>query len=356
MRKVKNVHDERNSGHWKGVGDVVDWTVSGSIMKCGSPSSYRVVSKPALYSDSPDSFARAREKIVSANRLMRVIAARLWPLGLLCLMSATGVLANIPSGGTGTGPAVTLVDNGGTVTIGNGIVSILCTKSGATIDQINYIYNNGSGTITNQLLSGGTYGGQLYWENNTNNGPPFTNYWVVANTANYAEIALYSSSTTVANDELEVHYSMLRGSPGFYVTGIYSHSNGDGALSMGECRDNIYAGSIFNWMSVDATRNRLMEVSGGLAIGVLGAPVEVSLWTNGIYQGQYEDKYKYSANFGAQRVWGWSSVSTNGANVGLWGCYSQRGVLQRRPDETRVDVPHRHYDSQHGQWQSLQYG
>ena len=105
---------------------------------------------------------------------------------------------------------------------------------------------------------------------------------------------------------------MLRGSPGFYVTAIWSHRSVDVAMSMGETRDNIYAGSIFNWMCVDAARNRLMEVSGGSAIGVLGAPVEVSLWTNGIYQGQYEDKYKYSADFGVQRVWGWGSVGTGG--------------------------------------------
>ena len=292
-------------------------------MKCKSPSSYRVVSKPTLYSDSLDSFARSHEKIVSANRLMRVTAVRWWSLGLLCLISATGVLAaNIPGGGTGTGPNVTLVDNGSTVTISNGIVSIVCTKSSAVIGQINYIYNNGSGTITNQLLANGHNGGELYWENNTNNGPAFTNYWVVANTANYVEIAMYSRTTSVANDELEVHYSMLRGSPGFYVTGIYSHSSSDGAIGMGENRDNIYAGSIFNWMSVDAARNRLMEVSAScLAIAVLGAPAEVTLWTNGVYQGQYEDKYKYSANFGAQRVWGWSSVGSNtvtAANVGLW--------------------------------------
>ena len=71
-------------------------------------------------------------------------------------------------------------------------------------------------------------------------------------------------------------------------------------------------------MSVDAQRNRLMEVSGGSAIGVQGAPVEVSLWTNGIYAGQYEDKYKYSADFGVNHVWGWSSVGTGGKNVGLW--------------------------------------
>src|SRR5262249_59113833 len=73
-------------------------------------------------------------------------------------------IVKIPGGGTGTGIDVTLVDNGSTVTIANGIVSILCTKAGATIDQINYTYNNGGGTQTINLLSGGNNGGQLYWE------------------------------------------------------------------------------------------------------------------------------------------------------------------------------------------------
>ncbi len=105
-------------------------------------------------------------------------------------------------------------------------------------------------------------------------------------------------------------------------------------MSMGETRDNIYAGSIFNWMSVDAARSRLMEVSGGSAIGVQGAPVEVSLWTNGIYAGQYEDKYKYSADFGNQHVYGWSSVGTGGKNVGIWNIqasmeYHQNGPMKR---------------------------
>ena len=115
---------------------------------------------------------------------------------------------------------------------------------------------------------------------------------------------------------------MLRGSPGFYVTAIWSHRGVDAAMSMGETRDNIYSGAIFNWMCVDAARNRLMEVTGGSSVGVYGAPKEVSLWTSGIYQGLYEDKYKYSADFGAQRVWGWASVNagtgSGGKNVGLW--------------------------------------
>src|SRR5215471_7663196 len=86
-------------------------------------------------------------------------------LMLLAVAAAgTRLLANIPGGGTGTGPNVTLVDNGSTVTIANGIVSILCTKAGATIDQINYTFNNGGGTQTLNLLAGGNNGGQLYWE------------------------------------------------------------------------------------------------------------------------------------------------------------------------------------------------
>jgi fibronectin type 3 domain-containing protein len=235
-----------------------------------------------------------------------------------CLFGLSA-FANVPGGGT-NGPNVTLTDNGSTVTLANGTVSIVVTKADASIHQIYYTYNNGAGAVTNQLLANGYSGGKFYWENSNNEGLTFTN-WTVADPANnggnYAEIAL--TSTTVSNDELEVHYSMLRGSTGFYVTPIWSHRSSDGTFSMGECRDNIYAGAQFNWMSVDATRNRLMEVQPGTsAIGVLGAPKEVSLWTNGIYAGRYEDKYKYSADLGAQRVWGWSSVGAGGSNVGLW--------------------------------------
>ena len=227
--------------------------------------------------------------------------------------------ANIPGGGTGTGPNVTLTDNGGSVTLANGIVSILCTKVGATIDQINYTYNNGSGTTTTQLLAGGNNGGQLYWELGGFGIGGFT-YSLIANPAgtggNYAEISLLCTSTN--NGEMEVHFSLLRGSTGFYVTAIWRHRGADAAMSMGETRDNIYSGSIFNWMSVDAARKRLMEVSGGSSIAVFNAPKEVTLWTSGLYQGRYEDKYSYSADLGVQRAWGWSSVGAGGKNVGLW--------------------------------------
>src|SRR5579862_9856574 len=161
------------------------------------------------------------------------------PIVFGCLLGLSA-FANLPGGGT-NGPNVTLTDNGSTVTLANGIVSILCTKSGATINQINYTYNNGGGTQTTQLLAGGHNGGQLYWETGGFGTGTFT-YSIVADPANnggdYAEISLLSTSTT--NGTMEIHFSMLRGSTGVYVTPIWSHRSTDVTMTMGETRDNIY--------------------------------------------------------------------------------------------------------------------
>ena len=242
-------------------------------------------------------------------------------LRLCVLLFAAGpVLGNNPGGTNGSSTPVTMTSSGGNVTMANGIVSIVCATSGAQINQINYTYKNStSGTTTTQLLSGGNDGGKLYWENGGFGSGTYA-YTPVAAGPNYAEMDLLSTSDS--NGTMAVIFSMLQGSPGFYVTAIWSHRTVDIAMATGETRDNIYAGSMFNWMCVDAMRNRLMEVSGGNSVGVYGAPQEVSLWTSGLYQGRYEDKYKYSADFGEQRVWGWASVNAStgsgGKNVGLW--------------------------------------
>ena len=240
-------------------------------------------------------------------------------LGLLslCLLTGNSGWANVPGGGT-NGAAVTIVDNGTTVTMSNGIVAIVITKTSAQINTINYTFNNTGSSRTLNLLSGGNggTGGYLYWFQNSGTfiAGPFAES-VVTNTGDYAEISLSYASPT--NGILDIHYSMQRGSPGFYTTAIVTHRSSDGIMHI-ELRPNIYAGSMFNWMSVDAARNRLMEVSGGSSLAVNGAPKECYLWTNGIYAGQYEDKYKYSADLDNLPAWGWSSVGTGGYNVGIW--------------------------------------
>ena len=261
------------------------------------------------------------------------------------LMFAVSAFANPPGGGT-NGANVTLTDNGTTVTLANGIISIVVIKASAEIHILNYTFNNNGSTQTINMLGGGYSGGKFYWETAGWGGNPLT-YSVVANTTNYAEVEFKSDSAS--NGVWDVHFSLLKGATGFYVAPIWIHRSQDTNLtSMGECRDNIYSGSIFNWLSVDATRNKLMPF-GASAMAVNSGPKEVSLWTNGIYAGLYEDKYKYTADYSTLRAWGWSSVGTGGKNVGLWDVagsseYMASGPMRRElvchDGTTILNTPH----------------
>jgi autotransporter-associated beta strand protein len=239
-----------------------------------------------------------------------------------CLFAAGPLLANNPGATNASSTPVTLTQSGGTATMANGIVTIVCNISSASLTQINFTYNNGSGSQTQQLLSGGKDGGEFYWETGGFGSGSFV-YSPVASGPDYGEMDLFLNSSS--NGAMDVHFSMLRGSSGFYVTGIWSHRVGDVAMGTGEERDNIYISPNFTWNSIDAARNFQYNV-GGSSVGVLGAPVECSLWTNGYRAGLYEDKYKYSAYFGTERAWGWSSLTNIAAgftgsgawNIGIW--------------------------------------
>jgi rhamnogalacturonan endolyase len=250
----------------------------------------------------------------------------------LCLLSPWA-RANVPGGGTGTGANVTLVDNGnGTWTMGNGIVSILINKTSANINAINYTYNNSGSNTTTQMLSGGYSGGQMYWSWTPaagQQGPDGTGTIVVnpsVNGGNYAEVSIYttwSGNSSTGWADVDVHYSMVRGSTGFYATGIHIRPNTYPASTMSEWRSVIYVGGTFDWFVVNPQKNLQIASPSSSSISVSGAPAEVTLWTGGIYKGRYEDKYMYSDDIGNLNTWGWTSVSnttagTTGLNVGLW--------------------------------------
>ena len=191
-------------------------------------------------------------------RGLRLTAGTLFWFGVIGLFLTGSARANVPAASTTSGSAVTITNSGSKVTVANGIVSIvLDSTNSATINQINYTYNNGSGTKTTQMMNGGTDGGMLYWESGGFGSG--NTYSVVTSNTNYAELDFLSNSGTTG--VLDIHYSMLRGSPGFYVTAIWGHRATDAAIGMGETRTNIYAGSFFNWMSVDPGRIKLMAVS-----------------------------------------------------------------------------------------------
>ena len=224
------------------------------------------------------------------------------------------IVTNIP--GIGTGPAVTVTDNGSTVTLSNGIVSIVIAKSDAHISVMNYHGTN--------LLAGGSSGGEFYWSWNQPNyqNPVVTQYTLAQDPANnggtVAEVDLFSqwngSGSTAALD-VDIHYFLLAGSQGFYASAIISHPASYPDNPGGEFRMVGYLNPTFDWLSVDAQRNRLMPLASTASVAVTGAPKEFQLWTAGIQQGQYDCKYGYSADICDENAWGWSSTANN---LGVW--------------------------------------
>jgi rhamnogalacturonan endolyase len=236
---------------------------------------------------------------------------------LASLMMAATVLAKVPGGGS-TGADVTVRDNGATVVLDNGIVALTVTKASATITSLTYGGMN--------LFSGGYDGGQLYWSWNQPNyqNPANCTYSLVsdpkADSGNRAEIMLHmkwSGTAATAAMDVDIHYALLRGNSGFYAAGVLSHPSSYPDNPGGEWRMASYPGSTFDWLSVDAKRSKLMcslaDWTSGVAVP--GAPKEVELLTQGVYKGQFECKYSYSADLGEENVWGWSSTTKG---IGLW--------------------------------------
>src|SRR6516165_2756208 len=102
-----------------------------------------------------------------------------------CCLCSTSLRANIPGGGNGLGPNVTLINNGdGTVTMANGIVSANIKISTAQILQLTY---NGF-----QVTDGGISGNNgFYWQGSSGSSDTMTTIVDPStNGGDYAEIQL----------------------------------------------------------------------------------------------------------------------------------------------------------------------
>lgn len=229
--------------------------------------------------------------------------------------------ANVPGGGTGTGADVTVKDNGSIVVLDNGIVSVTVNKADATITS--YTYKG------MDLLAGGNggVGGKFYWDWNMpttyetpKNGTYALTVNPTGNNGDYAEIRIsftWSGNSTNAAMDVAVYYSLPRGAQGYYVTATLSHPANYPDNPGGQFRCNTYIGSIFDWLCVDSTRNKMMATVAdwGSATVDPGIPPEVRLLKTGIHTGRYECKYGYSADLGDLNVWGWVSSAKH---VGIW--------------------------------------
>lgn len=236
---------------------------------------------------------------------------------LMALALAATLKANVAGGGTGTGANVTLVDNGTTVTLGNGIVSFLINKTSAQVTQFNFSGSN--------LLSGGHNGGVFYhdWTMADGNEGPNGTLSVITNPTsnggNYGEVMVHSpwsgnAAVNVAMD-VDIYYSLPRGAQGLYTTAVITHPASYPDNTGGEWRSNVYVGSAFDWLCVDPYRFKQMASPNDTSVAVAGAPKEVFQFTSGIYNGLTECKYAYSAALGSLDCYGWASSTTP---LGIW--------------------------------------
>ena len=225
--------------------------------------------------------------------------------------------ANIPGGGTGSGPNVTVTDKGdGTVTMANGLVSIVIVKRTGRLNAVTYTHKNKGLPQTSEALLG--HGQYYYGGFMLGNGR--YDYSLTANPAEnggkYAEVRLLSATDT--NGVMEIHFSMLRGSPGFYSTAIMTHRRQDTKFEVGAWGVVTRVTPDFNWLSADAMRNFLIGDRSSAGAKAPNAPHEISVNLNGAQQGQYADKFIYGQDHADLRAWGWSSVGPGGLNVGIW--------------------------------------
>jgi rhamnogalacturonan endolyase len=238
-------------------------------------------------------------------------------LAAACMLASSICFANVPGGGNGNGPDVSLRDEGDSIVLDNGIIAIRINKTDASIGSFNYKGMN--------LFEGGHGGGKFYWSWNAPayGGPHGTATLTVdpaSNHGEYAEVKIHSPWSGKSGDaamDVDVYYSLKRGAQGYYVTAMLDHPASYPRTDVGEWRSNAYVSPMFDWLSVDALRQRKMPTVEDMAaaVRVPGAPKEVTLLTSGIYAGQFECKYAYSADLGDLNVWGWSSTSKR---VGIW--------------------------------------
>ena len=116
--------------------------------------------------------------------------------------------------------------------------------------------------------------------------------------------------------DLEIRYTLERGAHGLYTYAIYTHQDTYPAGSVGESRFGFkLSAQVFDWMSIDDTRNFLMPTGKDWDAGTDLNMKESRRLTTGPYKGRAEHKYDYSADQSKIPAFGWSSTTQK---VGLY--------------------------------------
>jgi rhamnogalacturonan endolyase len=237
----------------------------------------------------------------------------------LALITAAVPVSGNTSGIATTGPAVTVKDNGdGTVTMANGLVSIQIETAANQLDSIAYTTTNSGAPRTVETIKDHDH---FRWGGFPLGGRTFTYSLAVDPTTNggsYGDVMLLNTSDN--NGVFEVHYSMLRGSSGFYATGTMTHRAQDKADGAGAWGALTRVPVGFEWVSLNSQHNYSVGAAPASAhgMGVPNSAHELTVLLTGGHAGEMDDKFIYAEDRDDLQAWGWSSVGPKGLNVGIW--------------------------------------
>ncbi|HEX7653342.1 MAG TPA: polysaccharide lyase family protein [Verrucomicrobiae bacterium] len=216
--------------------------------------------------------------------------------------------------------SVTVTQDATTYTLANGILAAQISKKSGDLISLQY-----QGQQMLDVESGRQEG---YWSHNTARAErvvPRISIDPNRNGGERAEVSVKGFSDgnqlgsgpggSIAAD-IEIRYTLEHGASGLYTYATFSHPKNYPATSFGEARFCLKLNDdIFDWMTVDQDRNLQMLTTYDWNHGTQLNMKEVRRLNSGIYQGQVEHKYDYSANQFDVRAWGWSSTTKK---VGLW--------------------------------------
>ncbi len=226
--------------------------------------------------------------------------------------------------------SVTIQEDDASYTLSNGIVTAHISKRSGDLTSLQF---NGTETLTDQSGHAGAY-----WSHDVSGGVKTIDQITIdpaTNAGDRAEVSVKGISggkkmgrpagAGADGDfpaDIEIRWCLGRGDSGIYAYCIFTHQPDYPAGSIGEARFCAKLANIYDWISVDAKRNKYYprELPG-------------------------EDKYVYTADQSENLAYGWSSTTKN---IGWWIVNPTIEYLSGGPtkieflchhDTTRVGAP-----------------
>lgn len=250
---------------------------------------------------------------------------------LAMLLGAPASYANLPGGGTGTGPDVSLTDNGSTVVLDNGTIRATLVKSNARVSSL--LFRGVQMVATDRQIYFSMDGGSSYEQ------PSNCVYTVRAQTPDMIDISLKHYYTNQPHKfDIDIHYVLRRGDSGLYAYAVLDHPASYAATSVGEWRmvwwmPHDQTNFLMERIYVDALRNWEMPNLYDLSQAQPTSIAEIISLTTGVRAGRYDCKYEYAVEYSALGTYGHAS---NVNNVGAWLVFGSQEFFNDGP--TKQDL------------------